>query len=159
MTQHALEPGPGEPGDRRLSPVRRRQHPPGRAVQRPRRSRMVSCQMILVIGMGLLLALAPWLAAPAAGEADRVSTRPDVLPLVTVRVVNASHQTLSLSIPSAPCTPRVILHPAEAATLDSCLRQGVVYQAVAVFYDRHEVHARRYRLVVASPGADWVFQP
>jgi hypothetical protein len=35
----------------------------------------------------------------------------------------------------------------------------VVYQAVAVFYDRHVVHARRYRLVVASPGAEWVFHP
>jgi hypothetical protein len=35
----------------------------------------------------------------------------------------------------------------------------MVYQAVAVFYDGHVVHARRYRLVVASSGAEWVFHP
>jgi ATP/maltotriose-dependent transcriptional regulator MalT len=40
--RYVLEPGSRESGDRRLSPVRRRQHPPGRAVQRSHRSRIVS---------------------------------------------------------------------------------------------------------------------
>lgn len=119
---------------------------------------MDTTAILRALGLALAL-LVPWLATPAAGQADRISTSPEVLPLVSVRVVNASGQTLSLSLPSAPCTPRVILRPSEAATLDSCLRHGVIYQAVAVFYDQHDVRARRYQLVVASPGTDWVFQP
>jgi hypothetical protein len=101
----------------------------------------------------------PGLAMPFGGQADLVSTPADLMPAVVVRVINDGADMLSLSIPSAPCTPRVILAPAEAATLGDCFRHGVVYQAVAVFYDRHVVHARRYRLVVASQGAEWVFHP
>jgi hypothetical protein len=84
---------------------------------------------------------------------------PDLLPLIAVRVVNETDTTLSVSFPSAACTPRVILAPRESAIIRECIRHGLVYQGVAVFYDRDAVQGRRFRLLVAVPGADWVFGP
>jgi hypothetical protein len=79
--------------------------------------------------------------------------------LVAIRVVNDTDTTLSVSFPSASCTPRVILAPRETAVLRECIRHGLVYQGVAVFYDQDTVQARRFRLLLAAPGAEWVFRP
>jgi len=85
------------------------------------------------------------------------SARIGSLPTIPVRITNEADSTLSLSVPSAACTPRVLLEPRASIVVDDCLRWGLVHQVVAIFYDEQVVHERQFRLLIVAPGQDWVF--
>jgi hypothetical protein len=113
-------------------------------------------------GLGLLLAL--WASgATPAGADDRLRGGGGdliaALPEIPVRVANATDAMLSLSVTSALCAPRLILKPGDSIVVHECLRWGLVYHTVAVFYDERVVRERQQLLFLARPGQDWVFYP
>jgi len=113
----------------------------------------------VMVASALMLTLSA-MPSRAADEValERGGVRVETLPVISVRITNETDDTLSLSVTSAACTPRLFLPPRSSITVDDCLRWGLVYQVVAVFYDQQTVHGRRFRLLPVAPGQDWIFR-
>ena len=113
----------------------------------------------IVLRLGVALALLAGLA-PSLEADDRAASSPvalENLPRIPVRIANDTDATLSLTVSSAPCAPRLFLGPRTSTLVADCFRWGLVYQTVAVFYDQRAVHERQWLLFLAKPGQDWTF--
>lgn len=82
---------------------------------------------------------------------------PDEAPAIPIRITNDTDATLSLTITSALCYPRVILRSGESIVVHDCFRWSLIYHCVAVFYSRDRILERQHLLFLAAPEQEWVF--